>query len=111
MAFAELSNAGARVFTVLYMEVQKNIGKDRVYLSFSTLDADAKISQATFTRGMRELMDKGFVAPTEAIAWYWLNPDYLWNGDRLAFVKEYRKKGGTFEDPRQQALDLGNITD
>ena len=22
---------------------------------------------------------------------YWLNPDFVWNGDRLAFVKEYRK--------------------
>ena len=22
---------------------------------------------------------------------YWVNPDFIWNGDRLAFVKEYRK--------------------
>ena len=26
-----------------------------------------------------------------AIGWYWVNPDFIWNGDRLAFVKEYRK--------------------
>ena len=53
---------------------------------------------------MRELIDKGFVAPTEAVAWYWLNPDYLWNGDRLAFVREFRRKGGQFADPRQESL-------
>ena len=47
-----------------------------------------------------------FVAPTEAVAWYWLNPDFLWNGDRLAFVKTYIKKGGALTDPRQQALPL-----
>lgn len=105
-AFKELTNAGTRVFEVLYLEVQKNIGQDRVYLSFTTLDDGIKLSQATFTRGMRELIDKGFVAPTEAIAWYWLNPDFMWNGDRLAFVREYRKKGGTYADPRQQDLLL-----
>jgi hypothetical protein len=105
-AFKELTNAGTRVFEVLYLEVQKHIGQDRVYLSFTTLDESVKLSQATFTRGMRELIDKGFVAPTDAIAWYWLNPDFMWNGDRLAFVREYRKKGGTYDDPRQQALPL-----
>ena len=104
-AFKDLTNAGTRVFEVLYLEVQKAIGRDRVYLSFTTLDPSVKnLSQATFTRGMRELIDKGFVAPTEAVAWYWLNPDYLWNGDRLAFVREYRRKGGQFADPRQEAL-------
>jgi len=105
-AFKELTNAGTRVFEVLYLEVQKNIGQDRVYLSFTSLDDGVKLSQATFTRGMRELIDKGFVAPTESIAWYWLNPDFMWNGDRLAFVREYRKKGGTYDDPRQQTLPL-----
>lgn len=106
-AFKELTNAGTHVFEILYLEIQKNIGQDRVYLSFTSLDDDVKMSQATFTRGMRELIDKGFVAPTEAVAWYWLNPDYLWNGDRLAFVREYRKKGAASEvDSRQQALRL-----
>lgn len=105
-AFKELTNAGTRVFEVLYLEVQKNIGQDRVYLSFTSLDESVKLSQATFTRGMRELIDKGFVAPTDAIAWYWLNPDFMWNGDRLAFVREYRKKNGGLSDPRQQSLPL-----
>ena len=34
-AFRELTNAGARVFEALYMEMQTNIGRDRVYLSAS----------------------------------------------------------------------------
>lgn len=90
--FAELSNAGIKVFSLLYDEMQKNINQDKVYLSFSSIDETFKISQATFTRGMRELIDKKFLAPTNAIGWYWLNPDYVWNGDRLAFVKKYYKK-------------------
>lgn len=92
-AFAELSSAGTKVFEVLYMEIQKSISKDQVFLSHTRIDESVRthISQATFTRGMRELMDKGFIAPTTTVGWFWLNPDYMWNGDRLAFVREYRR--------------------
>jgi len=90
--FAELSNAGVKVFSLLYDEMQKNINKDKVYLSFSNIDEALQISQATFTRGMKELINKKFLAPTLSVGWYWLNPDYVWNGDRLAFVKQYYKK-------------------
>jgi len=92
-AFKDLTSAGTKVFEVLYIEVQKNIGRDKVYLNFITLDEDVTpMSEATFNRGVKELVEKDFIASTPAIGWYWLNPDYMWNGDRLAFVKEYRKK-------------------
>jgi Firmicute plasmid replication protein (RepL) len=91
-AFKELTGSGTKVFELLYLEIQKEISRDLIYLSFSTLDKNTRMSQATFTRGMRELMDKGFIAPAIGVGWYWLNPDYIWNGDRLAFVKEYRRK-------------------
>jgi hypothetical protein len=50
------------------------------------------MSEATYTRGMRELIEKGFLAATPNIGLYWLNPSFIWNGDRLAFVKEYWRK-------------------
>ena len=34
-AFKDLTGAGTKVFELLYLEVQKNIGKDVLYLSFS----------------------------------------------------------------------------
>lgn len=112
-AFSGLTPAGTKVFELLYMEMQKNIGKDRVYLSFTALEYEpelqVRISQATFTRGMKELMEKGFIAPTPAMNWYWLNPDYVFNGDRLAFVKEYRRvseKKAKQQIPGQLAMSL-----
>jgi len=106
-AFKELTGAGTKVFEILYLEVQKAISQDRVYISFSTVDDhELTISQATFTRGIRELIDKDFIAPTKAMGWYFLNPDFLWNGDRLAFVREYYKKGAKRVDPRQAVLPL-----
>ena len=93
-ALKELTGAGTKVFEVLYLRVQENIGKDRVYMAFSTVDqALTPMSEATYTRGMRELVAKGFVAATPDQGIFWLNPSFVWNGDRLAFVKEYRKAG------------------
>jgi hypothetical protein len=107
-AFRDLSNAGTKVFEVLYLEMQNNIGKDKVYLSFSNIDAElTPISEATFNRGIKELVEKSFIAATPLIGWYWINPDYMWNGDRLAFVKEFRKHNGK---PREQALEQDTRT-
>jgi hypothetical protein len=91
-AFKELTGAGTKVFEVLYMEVQENIGKDVIYLSFSEIDQKiTPMGEATFYRGMKELIEKGFIAESLTQNKYFLNPDYMWNGDRLAFVKEFRK--------------------
>ena len=92
-ALAELTNAGTRVFELLYSEMQNNIGKDQIYLSYSGLDKNlTSISRSTFSRGLAELIDKKFIAAMPAVGWYWVNPDFIWNGDRLAFVKEFRKQ-------------------
>ena len=94
-ALAELTNAGTRVFELLYIEMQNRIGKDRVYLSYTGLDRNEKaLSRSTFSRGLAELIEKKFIAATPAVGWYWVNPDFIWNGDRLAFVKEYRRESG-----------------
>lgn len=91
-ALKELTAAGTKVFEVLYLRVQENIGKDQVFMALSSVDqALTPMSEATYTRGMRELVAKGFIAATPTQGWFWLNPSFVWNGDRLAFVKEYRK--------------------
>jgi hypothetical protein len=91
-ALAELTSAGTRVFELLYIEMQKNPNKDMVYLSFTGLGKSEKtISRSTFTRGISELVEKQFIAGMPAIGWYWVNPDFVWNGDRLTFVQEYYK--------------------
>ena len=86
-ALAELTSAGTKIFELLYIEIQNNAGKDQVYLSYTALDENqTAISRSTFARGISELIDKKFIAAMPAVGWYWVNPDYIWNGDRLAFV-------------------------
>lgn len=91
-ALKELTSAGTKVFEVLYLGVQNNIEKERIYMSFSSVDQDVTpMSESTYMRGMKELINKGFLAATPHVGMYWLNPDFIWNGDRLAFVKQYYK--------------------
>jgi hypothetical protein len=91
-ALKELSGAGTKVFEVLYLRVQENIGSDQVYMGFKAVDqVITPMSEPTYNRGMRELIAKEFIAATPSQGLYWLNPSFVWNGDRLAFVQEYRK--------------------
>lgn len=91
-ALKELSGAGTKVFELLYLKVQENIGSDVIYISLSEVDQQVTpMSKATYLKGMKELILKEFIAESLTQNKYFLNPDYMWNGDRLAFIKEYRK--------------------
>lgn len=106
-AFKDLTGAGTKVFELLYLEMQKNIGKDKVFLSFQMIDQEANnMSEATYMRGMRELVAKEFIAPSVVQGWFFINPDYIWNGDRLAFVKEFRlRRPGAKATPKPLEAD------
>lgn len=91
-ALKALSSAGTRVFEVLYLRVQSEVGKDLVNMGFWLVDQNiTPMSEKTYIRGLGELIAKGFIALTPQPGLYWLNPSFVWNGDRLAFVKEYRR--------------------
>lgn len=109
-AFKKLTGAGTKVFEVLYMELQKNIGKDRVILVFGEIDqAITPMVERTFYRGVAELLEKGFIAASLAQGSYFVNPDYVWNGNRLAFVQSYRlKQTAKRVESDTKTLDLFN---
>jgi len=66
---------------------------------------DIGMSEFTFKRGLRELIDKGFLYPRVASS-FWVNPAMFFKGDRVAFVKEYRRRTAreVTRDPR--TIDL-----
>lgn len=102
-ALKELTSAGTKVFELLYFRVQSAIGRDQLWLTYPSIDqAATPIGEATFYRGMRELLEKKFIAESTTPGLYFLNPDYIWNGDRLAFVKEYRVSGSRSSEKLMQ---------
>jgi hypothetical protein len=93
-ALAELSSPGTKVFEVLYRKMQEAIGKDQIHMSFPAVDqSETPMSETTYWRGMNELIEKRFLATSHLPSIYWVNPDFVWNGDRIAFIREYYKQG------------------
>ena len=91
-AITELSSAGAKVFEILYRELQEHKDKDQVYLSYKTIDQEiTPISRDTFNRGMTNLIEKKFIAESQIQSLYFINPDFIFNGDRLSLVKTFIK--------------------
>lgn len=94
----DLTQTGARVFQAVLMEYQKAkmtggfSDSVRLYWFGDGLDGRAiGMSKFTFNRGLRELLEKQFIFPRSPNE-YWVNPALFFKGDRVAFLREYRKR-------------------
>lgn len=89
-AITELSSAGTKVFEILYRAMQEQKDTDTILMSYDIVDKTVvKISRTTYFKGMKELVEKHFIAETMIQNYYFINPDFMFNGDRLSFVKSY----------------------
>lgn len=74
---------------------------------------DVGISESTWNRGLRELLEKRFISPKTPSS-FWVNPALFFKGDRVLFIKEYRRKVPTRQDKLeaagQQRLELESTT-
>ena len=68
---------------------------------------DIGMSELTFNRGLAILIQNQFLAPRDPST-YWVNPALFFKGDRVAFIREYRRKKSSdhilIEDPRTGQL-------
>lgn len=91
---AGLSKAGLTLFEIVYKELQKTVGEDKVMLNYYTASEQIpSLAERTYQRGLRELLDKEFLYRTPYDGVFFVNIRYMFNGDRLAFVKGYQRKG------------------
>lgn len=54
---------------------------------------DVGIKERTWQRGLKELLEKRFLWPKTSSS-YWVNPALFFKGDRVMFIREYRRKSG-----------------
>lgn len=98
-----LNSAGIKAFNVLIWAIQfKAISKDQVDLDSIALDdflndhkdntPPVKLSLATFKRGLNELEESSIIAKTLRPGRYFINPNFCFNGDRIAFTTMIEKK-------------------
>jgi DNA-binding IclR family transcriptional regulator len=50
------------------------------------------MSKSSFHRSIRELLDKKFIAESAITGLYFINPHLFFNGDRVRFVQEFKRK-------------------
>lgn len=62
---------------------------------------DVGLSESTWNRGLRELLDKRFISPKTPSS-FWVNPALFFKGDRVLFIKEYRRRKPTPQEELEQ---------
>jgi hypothetical protein len=99
----ELTKTAQRVFQVVLDQYQRTPMSrgfaDHVNLFWFDDGIDGRtvgMSEFTFKRGLRELLDKRFLYPKDSAS-FWTNPALFFKGDRVMFVKEYRRRRQTQE--------------
>jgi hypothetical protein len=102
---ADLSKTGMQVFELVYHEMRANPGSDEIKLN-QYVARDHGISGRTYQRGVRELLEKEFLFRSPSDGVFFVNIRFMFNGDRLAFVRSYHLKGAS----RQRELQLGDQT-
>lgn len=85
---AGLTKAGLAVFEVVYRELQEKPGQDTITLSLLT----SGMKKTAYYSGLRELLDKEFLFRSPYDGTFFVNIKFMFNGDRLAFVKGYKRK-------------------
>lgn len=103
-AMYELNRTAARVFQAILQEYERTpLSRgyvDSVYLAWfddGLNGYDIGMSDKTFQRGLKTLIEKNFLAPKSPNQ-FWINPALFFKGDRVLFVKEYRRKQQNNED-------------
>lgn len=111
----DLKAAGIKAFNVVMWVLQnKAISKDLIPLDRFTLEEflkahqdrepPIKLSIATLGRGLSELEKAQVIAKHVRQGWYYINPNFAFNGDRIAFTTVVERKSK--EDLAQNQLDL-----
>lgn len=113
----DLTSAGIKTFNVLMFAVQTNaMAKDEVMLDVFVLDDFLEIEEqkgknlalsiTTFKRGLNELEKAKIVAKTIRQGRYFINPNFAFNGDRIAFTKVIENTG---EPPKKINEEQGDM--
>lgn len=91
-----LSKAGLAVFELVYNQVQANPGADKIELN-AYIAQEGGLTERSYQRGLRELLEREFVFRSPSSGVFFVNIRYMFNGDRLAFVKGYQRKKSAVE--------------
>lgn len=106
----DLSSRAQKALVAVFCAVQSFKDQAHIFLPYhkaveyyEKLGINKIPSRTTFTMGITDLIRMSFLAAHyDGEGWYWINPNLIFNGDRVRFVTEYKIKAKT---ENQKALD------
>lgn len=104
----DLTKTAQRVFQVVIDQYQRT-PMSKGYADYVNLfwfgdgieGRDVGMSEKTFQRGLKELLVKRFIYPKDSAS-FWTNPALFFKGDRVLFIKEYRRRKPNQQDELEQ---------
>ena len=107
----DLSKTAQRVFSVVLDQYQRTPmtrgfadAIELFWFGEGIEGRDVGMKEDTFKKGLRELLDKGFLAPKSPTS-YWTNPALFFKGDRVMFIKEYRRRKASADQEARNELE------
>lgn len=92
--FSGLSKSALELFEVVYKQLQSKHGEDKIVLSLHIANDEViGMNERKYHRALRELLEKEILFRSPADSIFFVNIRFMFNGDRLAFVKDYQRKG------------------
>lgn len=111
-AILNLKVAGKKVFTLIYRQLfgKDGIGKTRVILDWNSLpDEDQKrISRPTLNRGIKQCLENEIIARTMIPGLFFINPAFIFNGNRLNIVRQFIIKDQNKKTQNQKTIEPEN---
>lgn len=97
-AFFDLSPVAMKLLQVVLHQVQQTPNSDKILLNLAMVEdyfirtEQTAMSKTSFHRAVKEMIDKRFIAESLMSGLYYINPHLFFNGDRVRFVQEIKRK-------------------
>jgi len=94
----DLTSAGLKALLLMAFGLQKQVEKEGLFIDellledFLRENKDKKVSMKTIYRGLIELEKCKILAKSTRSGYYFTNPNFVFNGNRLAFTTEIQRK-------------------
>lgn len=115
----DLTKTAQRVFQVVLDQYQRTPmsrgyadSVDLFWFGDGIEGRDAGMSERTWMRGLRELLDKRFIWPKTPTS-FWVNSALFFKGDRVLFIREYRRKNDSNDTAKrmQKTINANHAED
>jgi hypothetical protein len=101
-----LKKTGLQTLHYLLSKLEPN--KDLVYIYYPDMqDFCGWTNKRTCYTGLKELIAHKFIAPSFMSGWWFINPQIIFNGNRLTLITNYTKKGTNEQQDKLQMLGEG----